>query len=225
LDPNRLGWTVLKDLEADLGQYGYAGQIGQEPTPPAGGMFKVDHLITLLTLPPAVNFIQTVRYWDKAGTAALAPGKKGKGPCYTVGVKMARLTNDRYLILDVKRGQWEANEREAIIKETAIADGTDTIIYIEQEGGSGGKESAQATIRNLSGFSCYADHPTGDKVYRADPFSVQVNNGAVMMIKADWNEAYKEELRFFPNSMYKDQCDASSGAFNHLTGRREAKAW
>ena len=51
----------------------------------------------------------------------------------------------------------EDNGKQAkgkIIKQVAIGDGTDTIIYIEQEPGSGGKESAEATIRNLAGFRC-----------------------------------------------------------------------
>ena len=174
LDPVRLNWNMLQDLEADLGQYGYAGQIGQDPTPPGGGMFKVDHFAVVQRMPPDVDFIQTVRYWDKAGST-------GKG-CYTVGVRMSRLAHDRYIVTDVKRGQWAAEERERIIKETAIVDGKDTIIYIEQEGGSGGKESAEGTIRNLAGWACYADHPTGDKTFRADPYSVQVNNGAVMLL-------------------------------------------
>jgi predicted phage terminase large subunit-like protein len=222
LDPIRLSWDALKDLEADLGQYGYAGQVGQDPTPPGGGMFKVDHLITLLCSPASINFQETIRYWDKAGTAET--GKK-RGPCYTVGVKMAKLSNGKYIVLDVKRGRWASEEREAIIREVAEADGPTVKIYIEQEPGSGGKESAEATIRNLSGFSCIADLPTGDKVYRADPFSVQVNIGSVLLLKADWNTEFIEELRFFPFSTYKDQVDAGSGAFNHLACKRMAKAW
>ena len=38
------GQTALKALEATLGQYGYAGQIGQNPVPPSGGMFKVNNI-------------------------------------------------------------------------------------------------------------------------------------------------------------------------------------
>lgn len=214
LDPTRMTWESLKDLEADLGQYGYAGQVGQDPTPPGGGMFKVDHFQMITTLPAPINHLQTVRYWDKAGS-------QGAG-CYTVGVKMARYTQDRFIVLDVKRGQWGTLERERIIKETAQADGRDVTVYIEQEPGSGGKESAEATIRNLNGFAVRADHPTGDKAYRADPFSVQVNAGNVYLMTALWNHDYIEEHRFFPFSTYKDQVDASSGAFNHLAGKRQA---
>lgn len=212
LDPLRLSWKNLKDLEDDLGQYGYAGQIGQDPTPAGGGMFHVDDF-SIVTAMPQLNVIsKIVRYWDKAGS-------EGKG-AYTVGVKMALLKDGNFIVLDVKRGQWGTAKREQIILNTARADGDHVRIYIEQEPGSGGKESAEGTIRNLAGYSIEADRPTGDKVFRADPYSVQVNNGAFQMLKGDWNHLYIEEHRFFPYGRYKDQVDASSGAFNHLIGKK-----
>jgi phage terminase large subunit-like protein len=33
------------------------------------------------------------------------------------------------------------------------------------------------------------------------------------MVVGEWNRAYLNELQFFPYSTYKDQVDASSGAF------------
>jgi predicted phage terminase large subunit-like protein len=216
LDPVRMSWKVLKDLEADLGQYGYAGQIGQDPTPPGGGMFKVGHFQFISVLPSINQYIKTIRYWDKAASA-------GEG-AFTVGVKMSQLTERRWVVEDVKRGQWSTNERERIIRETAIADGTRVEVWIEQEPGSGGKDSASGTIRNLAGFTIYAERPTGDKAHRADPYSVQVNDGAFMiLINPEWNHAFVEEHRFFPFSTYKDQVDAASGAFNKLVGKKYAK--
>jgi len=159
--------------------------------------------------------VETVRYWDKAGS-------QGKG-AYTVGVRMHRLTNDRWIIDDVVRGQWASEERERIMRETAVVDGYNVIVGIEQEPGSGGKDSADATIRSLAGFSCFKEPPTGDKVFRADSFSVQVNNGNVSLMVGEWNHAYIEELRFFPFSTYKDQVDASSGAFRRLSSKRIAR--
>jgi predicted phage terminase large subunit-like protein len=215
MDPVRLPWKALDDLAADLGQYGYAGQIGQDPTPPGGGMFKTDHFVMVNKLPEPKEIINTIRYWDKAGTA--------DGGAYTAGVRMSRLTDNRWIIEDVKRGRWSSNERERIIRETAVADGRRVEIWVEQEPGSGGKESAEGTIRNLVGFVCKAEHPTGDKIFRADPFSVQVNVGAVMILNAMWNHDFIEELRFFPYSTYKDQVDASSGAWNKLVGKKVAR--
>lgn len=212
LDVNRLSWKVLNDMEADLGQYGYAGQIGQDPTPPGGGMFKVDNFNIINTMPPTNQIVHTVRYWDKAGT-------QGAGS-YTVGLKMTSLTGNRWIVEDVKRGRWSSNERERIIRQTAEVDGTGVEIWVEQEPGSGGKESAEGTIRNLAGFVCKAERPTGDKAFRADPLSVQVNNGGIQLYNGLWNRDYIEEFRFFPYSTYKDQVDATSGAFSKLVGKK-----
>jgi len=215
LDPIRKGWKVLEEHEADLGQYGYAGQIGQNPTPPGGGMFKVDRMPIIDHLSSETNIVRTVWYWDKAGST--------NAGAYTAGVKMSIMRDGRCIVQNVVRGQWAAEDREAILKSNADAEHLPHHIYIEQEPGSGGKESAEATIRNLAGHAVYADRPTGDKTYRADPFSVQVNLGNVVLIKGDWNVKYKEELALFPNGTYKDQVDASSGAFNKLSGKRQVR--
>ena len=224
LDPNRMSWEALQDLESDLGQYGFAGQVGQSPTPPSGGMFKVNKFQVVDNMPQQYQIEQIVRYWDKAGTEHKT-ASKAKGPAWTVGFKMAKLITGKYLILNVVRGRWSSEERENKIRQTAEADGRDVIIGIEQEPGSGGKESAEGTVKNLTGFSVTVDRPTGDKVYRADPFSVQVNHGNVMLLQADWNHDLIEEYRFFPFGTFKDQVDAGSGAFNLLNKKKRARVW
>jgi predicted phage terminase large subunit-like protein len=217
LDPVRMPRQVLKDMEEDLGQYGYAGQMGQDPTPPGGGMFKVDNIRIINQLPSPVNWAQEVRYWDKAGSTDAG--------AYTVGFKLLKLKNNTFIITDIVRGQWSAETREKIILQTAHADGTDVLIYHEQEPGSGGKQSAEATTRMLSGFRVYSERPTGDKIYRADPFSVAVNNGNVSMLYGAWNQPLTEEMRLFPFSTYKDQVDSGSGAYSALVGKRVARVY
>lgn len=216
LDPIRLGSDQLKELEADLGQYGYAGQVGQNPTPPKGGMIKVDHFQIVHTSFNTATIEETVRYWDKAGTA--------DGGAYTTGTKISRIRGGRWLVSDVKRGQWESHEREQIIRETAEADGPSVKVIVEQEPGSGGKESADNTVRNLAGFHVTKDRPIGDKVYRADPWSVQVNNGNVYLLFGEWNHEYIEEHRFFPLGKYKDQVDSSAAGFNSMAGKRVVRS-
>lgn len=218
MDVKRLPRTVLNESKALLGQYGYAGQMLQNPIPLGGGMFKTGRIV--IDIPP-VKWVDIVRYWDKAGTEG--------GGAFTVGLKMARGRKGDmplYWLLDVKRGQWDSNEREKIIRQTAILDGKIVRIGVEQEPGSGGLESAQNTARNLAGFRVALDRPTGDKTLRADPFSVQVNNGNVGMVVAEWNYNLLNELQFFPFSKYKDQTDSASGAFNMLVkGRKKVGAF
>lgn len=135
------------------------------------------------------------------------------GGAYTVGVLMGKDEYDNYWILDVQRGQWDSSTREQKIFDTAAMDGRQTIVGLEQEGGSGGKESAERTAKMLAGYSVHIIQPRGDKVLRADPFSSQVNAGNVRVKKAPWNRAYLDEMKHFPLSRYKDQIDASAGAF------------
>lgn len=209
MDIVRLPKSVLKEARAELGEYGYAGQFLQRPVPLGGGMFKTDRIQIMNSLP---QFKSRVRFWDKAGT--------GGGGAYTVGLLMGVDKEGSYWILDIVRGQWESAERERIILQTAQIDGRNVMVGIEQEPGSGGKESAQNTTRMLAGWRVRIDKPVGDKVLRADPYSVQVNGGNVRLRQAVWNRDYLDELQFFPHSKYKDQVDSSSGAFSILTKKR-----
>jgi len=218
MDPVRLGRKALKDWEVKLGQYGYAGQIGQFPVPPTGGMFRVDNFVIIDQSPSENQFVNIVRYWDKAATKEKI-GRKIRA-AYTVGTKMGQLRSRKWVVLDVRRGRWSTDERERIIRQTAELDGQNVKVYYEQEPGSGGKESAQATTLNLAGYSGHADLPKGDKVYRADPYSVQVNEGNVYLLRAEWNYEFIEEHRFFPFSTYKDQVDSAAGAFSKLTTKK-----
>ena len=215
-DVKRMNWDVLTELEKDLGQYGFAGQVGQNPAPAGGGMFKIAGFQMTSEEIPKNQYVRTIRAWDKAGTEG------GRG-AYTCGVKISRLKNGMFIVDDVKRGRWSTERREKIIKQTAEADGQDVFIIIEQEPGSGGKESAENTIRNLAGFHVEKDRPTGDKTQRADPLSVQVNNGNILLRVAEWNKDYKDEFELFPNSTYKDQVDATSSGFNYLVKKRDVR--
>jgi len=210
-DPVRLPREILRQSRMQLGEFGFSGQYGQNPVPLGGGMFKVER-IRIDEAPSESSIRKRVRFWDKAGT-------HGAG-AYTVGALIGVDSDNRYWVLDIIRGQWDSSEREKVIQQTAQADGKGTIIGLEQEPGSGGKESAEATVRRLAGFRVKTDRPTGDKALRADPFSSQVNSNNVSIKKADWNSDFLEELRFFPASTYKDQVDASSGAFNLITKQK-----
>jgi predicted phage terminase large subunit-like protein len=64
----------------------------------------------------------------------------------------------------------------------------------------------------------YADKVTGSKEVRAEPFAAQVQGGSVYLVAGDWHYAYLDELESFPAGKWKDQVDASSGAFMRLTG-------
>ena len=187
-----------------LGTMATAGQFQQRPAPRGGGMIKSEKF--QIGVPGRI--LRSVRYWDKAGTEG--------GGAFTAGVLMGVDEDGLYWIMDVERGQWSALKREKIIQQTAELDGVGVSIYHEQEPGSGGKESAEATTRNLAGYVVRADRVTGEKVLRAEPFATQVEAGNVRLKKGAWNREFIEEAKVYPVGKFKDQIDSAAGAFNKL---------
>jgi predicted phage terminase large subunit-like protein len=65
-DPVRLSRPTLDRMQVELGQFGYSGQILQDPIPLGGGMFKPER-INIVEYPMGYDFFtKVVRYWDKA---------------------------------------------------------------------------------------------------------------------------------------------------------------
>jgi predicted phage terminase large subunit-like protein len=207
LAPNRFSSEALKEIKEDVGSMVWAAEYGQVPRPLEGNRFKRGWFEIVGDVPRNAKF---VRYWDKAGTEG--------GGAFTAGVLLAKYDGFTYVV-DVVRGQWSAYEREKSIKQTAKLDRDRFGFvqnYIEQEPGSGGKESAESTIRNLAGFAIKKDPPTGDKDVRLEPFAAQAEAKNVFLVRGTWNHDWIEEMVAIPNGTFRDQADATAGAFNKL---------
>jgi predicted phage terminase large subunit-like protein len=184
-----------------------AQELGGEFVDPEGSIIRREWL-KVVEASPADGV--RVRYWDKASTEA--------GGAYTCGVLMSRTKGGRFFVEDVVRGQWSSGRRNDIMLATAKADRDKRChaVWTEQEPGSGGKESAESTARLLAGFNVHADRVTGDKVERFQPFAAQAEAGNVFVMNKGWTDEYVDELVSFPEGRYKDQADATAGAFNKL---------
>ena len=210
LCPQRFSAEALAEIRRDVGAQVWSAEYQGLPRPLEGALFRRAWFGVVNAVPGAAA---RVRYWDKAATP---------GGDYTAGVLLG-MQEGRYLVLDVVRGQWSSHEREQVIRRTAEQDGRGVEIWLEQEPGSAGKDSAAATLRALAGFNAHAAPVTGDKVTRALPFAAQAEAGNVALLRAAWNAAYLDELCAFPSGAHDDQVDASSGAFNRLA-RRQGQA-
>jgi predicted phage terminase large subunit-like protein len=152
-----------------------------------------------------------VRAWDKASTS-------GAGD-WSAGVLIGRSLEGLYYVLDVVRGQWSAGERNQVMQQTALSDGPDVAIWVEQEPGSGGKESAEISLRQLAGYAVHAERVTGDKLSRAQAFSAQCEARNVKLVLnpgRDWIGPFLDELHAFPTGAFDDQVDSTSLGFNKL---------
>jgi predicted phage terminase large subunit-like protein len=179
----------------------------QDPRPGDGGIFKA-HLIQLMDVAPAGKDI--VRAWDLAATEQTGT----RDPDYTVGLKMLRTSEGRYVVLDVVRIQGGPDEVEAAIINTAAADGRTVRIGLSQDPGQAGKQQILYLTRKLAGYRVESSPETGDKATRAAPVASQVNVSNVSMAKAPWNRVFLDEISGFPSARHDDQVDALSRAFS-----------
>ncbi|MCM1245510.1 MAG: phage terminase large subunit [Roseburia sp.] len=187
--------------------------------PAAGLMFKRTKVNMLETLPTDV--FSWSRGWDLAATSEDEDGN----PAYTAGVLIGKRKNGRYIVADVINRRCDSAEVRALIKMTCITDKAKygrVMTRLPQDPGQAGKDQAQSYLKFLAGFPVKILQESGDKVTRAEPFSVQwlglegMNKGNVDVLIADWNEDYFTQMENFPQSTFKDMVDASSSAFNEI---------
>lgn len=205
----RWGVDKMRKVQKTIGSYDWAALYQQRPAPREGGMFKRDWFEIVGAAPKAAK---RVRYWDKAGSTS-------KGSDYTAGVLLAKDSDGVFYVEDVVWGQFSALERNRVIKQTAARDAAlygMIPTWLEQEPGSGGKESAENSVRDLAGYNVHTETVSGDKETRATPFSAQCEARNVKLVAGLWNGGYLDELTGFPNAAHDDRVDGSSGSFNKL---------
>ena len=208
LDPIRFPREAVESLAKGMGSYAYAGQYQQRPTPREGGLFKKAWFDGKIISAAPVG-TRWVRHWDLAATKSATAAR-------TAGVKLGKAPDGSFIVGHVEKTQAEGNEVRKLIKATAELDGHGVRISLPQDPGQAGKVQARDMIAMLAGFNAHAEPETGDKVTRAAPFAAQCEAGNVFLVRGDWNESYLDELCLFPSGSFKDQVDASSGAFGQL---------
>lgn len=214
MDPGRVPPAAVERQKAASGDYGWAGQYQQRPSPRGGGMFKIPEDWALpraeggrvVDACPAGG--QTVSGYDFAGS-------KRKTSPYSVRVKMTKVGGD-YFIRHVKRRRTDPTELDAMVDETILEDGYETFHSLPQDPGQAGKAQKWQLAEKLAGYVFEITPETGDKETRAEPFAAMWGAGRVFLVRGPWNGEYIEELRGFPAGSYKDQVDASSRAFSAL---------
>lgn len=208
LDPVRFPRDEVEKLKIGMGEYAYAGQYQQRPVPREGGLFKRSWFANKIIC-AAPEGTTWVRHWD------LAASVRATSP-FTAGVKIGRTPDGKFVVGHVCRLRAEGKEVADTILATAHADGKQCEISLPQDPGQAGKTQKADYYSLLAGFAVHAEPETGDKFTRALPFAVQCEGGNVELLAGPWLEAYLDELCLFPGSQFKDQVDASSGAFGRL---------
>lgn len=183
---------------------------------PAAGLYFPRHDVSVLPVAPTdITFV--VRGWDLAATP---PGENDANPDGTASVKMGLRSNGRVVVLHAMQMQVAAYSVRQAVRNIASQDGHEVRISMPQDPGQAGKEQAQSYATWLSGYSVQFRRPTGDKIVRAEPFASQWQAGNVDLVDGPWVAEFLDHMEAFPDKSVRDDLvDASSDAYNAITGR------
>jgi len=213
--PGEALWPGWEDEEAiarkrrAIGEIEFSCLYQQEPLVSSGLLFQPEKIEVVEVEPPCDA---KGRGWDLAATSQVG----SRDPDWTVGLKLGRLRDGRFCILDMVRLRGGPQDVEAAIVNTSNADKFPCAVGLPQDPGQAGKAQIAYLVGRLKGHKVITSPESGSKETRAAPVASQVNVGNFLMVKAPWNSVLIEELRYFPHGAKKDIVDALSRAFSLL---------
>lgn len=187
---------------------------------PAGDLFDKNWLIAI-DYQQIPSHTRWVRFWDLAAVDPKYRKHKGRGtmvePDWTIGFKLG-MADGCYYIGDIIKVQKAPGDLEKLIYETAVADGFQCAIRMEEEGGSSGIANTERYARNvLRGFDFAGVKPVVSKIERARPAAAACQVGSVFLSnRCRCITDLYAQLEAFPNGSHDDIVDGFSGAFAYF---------
>lgn len=237
LDPHRMPAHVIEEMRRELGPYGYAGQVGQDPKAREGAMFQAEWFEIRNAAPSGGT--PWVRAWDLAATTEKEAKKGGDKAAWTAGVAMKyHPGTKKFYVGHISRFRASPEQVRRNMYNIATQDvstyGEDTVQDFPQDPGQAGKAQARDIASHLAGFNVYYSVESGDKLTRLEPFAAQVEAGNVVLVDSEydleadiedeedsnpnsrsWITAFISEITFIPNGFF-DQADGASRAFDRV---------
>jgi predicted phage terminase large subunit-like protein len=208
LDPNRLNRQALDKLKIDLGSYGYAGQIGQRPSPEGGGQLK--------------------KAWFNKISFEEFNKIKGKINFFLDTAYTSNQKNDPTALMAVSfvSGNIYISNSTQVWKELPdllkyIPSYADQNLYsnaskILIEPKASGKSTVQS-FKNTRFNVIELPPPLDDKVTRVSNIAPFIEAGKCFIVEGAWNDNFLGECASFPNGEHDDQVDNLSNAINYYT--------
>lgn len=148
---------------------------------------------------------RVVRAYDFAGTLK---SDANPSPDYTVGVKMARLKNGKYIVLDVRRTRIRYGDWESFIIENAMEHDShhrNYSILVPLDPGVAAKAATELLCRNLAEKGLYVEkmRATSSKLDRFRPFSAIAQNSGVQFLRGCGTD-YENKIENDNEFIYKE---------------------
>jgi predicted phage terminase large subunit-like protein len=215
LHPERESVATLERIRETVGEYVFASQYQQNPTPLEGAMVRTKWLRFYDPGERPARFDEVVQSWD---TANKATEPSDYSVCTTWGVN-----DEQYYLLDLYRDRLNYPDLKRKARELAQRHRADTVLIEDRASGTQLIQDLKAD--HLLGVTPYSP-PTGtDKIMRLYAQTGLIENGRVLMPRgASWLADYLHELTSFPGSKHDDQVDSTTQALHHMRASRSALA-
>lgn len=214
LHPEREPLEVLAKQRLLLGTAFFAAQYLQVPTPPGGGVVKLEWLGRYEPghTPPFSRIIQS---WDCASKASQL---SDYSVCTTWGVTR----NKEMYLLHVYRARLEYPDLKRLIRQMADQHRAGVVLI---EDAASGIQLLQDL--RLEGFARIKPvKPLGEKKMRMVAQTPAMEAGRIYVPKdAAWLQDYLHELAMFPKGKFDDQVDSTSQALAHVGMPGQADLW
>lgn len=205
LCPERYPVEKLLAIKKSVGSMVFEGLYQQNPSPPEGGIIKVDWFSRWKTLPDM--FDSMVQSWDLTFSDT--------GNSFVVGQVWGKKGADLYLVDQIRDKLNFPSTIEAMARLTNRWPDAMTK-YVERA--ANGPALISTLNRQIPGIVPVS--PRGDKSSRLAAVSGIFEAGNVWVPDyntAPWVEDYVQEMVTFPNSANDDQVDATSQALSQLS--------
>lgn len=216
-------WRLDELKEAQHGTVIFEALFQQRPIDDATVFTDAAWLKTAVVGPSDLGSMKCARAWDFAATQG--------GGDFTTGTKLGRKSILPYaFVLNIIRKQLSPAKIEQLIRSTAIADGVECEVLLEEEPGSQSKSLIEHYKRNVLPEFKVTAVPAGNKskLLKAQPMIAAAEAGNVFMCmdpaeaqKATvpaWHDQFRREFGAFPPPVggHDDQVDTTAMAYNHL---------
>jgi predicted phage terminase large subunit-like protein len=203
LHPQREPLPILGLVRRTLGEYNFAGQYQQSPSPLGGGMVKAEWFKYYVPGQQPSRFDRVFQSWD---TANKCTELSDFSVCTTWGQR-----RKRFYLLNVLRQRLEYPHLKRAVRAHAELFKPSNILIEDKASGT---QLIQDLIHDgVYGIARY--EPTMDKVMRLHSVTSTIENGFVYLpSEAHWLAAYLHELTTFPNGKHDDQADSTSQALD-----------
>lgn len=199
LDPVRMDRETLEKEQKSLGQYGYAGQFGQSPSPPEGGIIKKNWFGRF-----RMNELPDKMTWSFSADTAYTENEDNDPS----GVLCYSYYKGNYYIKDRGNVRKEFPDLCRFMIDFVQRNGGDRRSVVSIEPKASGK-SLKQTLKEATSLNVIeSPSPTKDKVARARDISPIIEAGRVYLLDgAPWVDQFLDLVGTFPNAEHDEDVD------------------